>query len=72
VWGGKTSGQRDAHLKSGAQVRAEGRKAATSGRIEHGKLGLVVAVVGLGRIGSRMASLLQPVRRACAGVRSLT
>src|SRR6266496_1069570 len=59
-------------LKSGGQVRDERLEGRYLGARRGWRARSVVAVVGLGRIGSHMASLLQPMGRSCAEVRSLT
>jgi phosphoglycerate dehydrogenase-like enzyme len=53
--------ERDAHLKSGGNWRDERLEGSYVGaRSEDGYPGIVIGLVGLGRIGSRVAKLLQP------------
>jgi phosphoglycerate dehydrogenase-like enzyme len=52
--------ERDAHLKSGGHWRDERLEGRYVGAREDGYPGLVIGLVGLGRIGTRVARLLQP------------
>jgi phosphoglycerate dehydrogenase-like enzyme len=53
--------ERDTHLKSGGNWRDARLEGSYVGaRTEDGYPGIVIGLVGLGRIGSRVASLLQP------------
>jgi phosphoglycerate dehydrogenase-like enzyme len=52
--------ERDAHLKAGGHWRDEQLEGRYVGRREDGYPGLVLGLVGLGRIGRRVARLLQP------------
>src|SRR5919197_957667 len=52
--------ERDVHLKAGGQWRDERLEGQYVGRREDGYPGLVLGLVGLGRVGRRVAKLLQP------------
>lgn len=57
----KNTRERDAHLKSGEPWRSEALTGVHLGyRAEDGYEGIVLGIVGLGRIGSRVARLMAP------------
>lgn len=58
----KKSRQRDAALKQGTAWRTPALTATHIGRREDGYSGLTVGIVGLGRIGGRLAQMLAPWR----------
>ena len=58
----KKSRQRDAALKQGTAWRTPALTATHLGRREDGYPGLTVGIVGLGRIGGRLAQMLAPWR----------
>jgi phosphoglycerate dehydrogenase-like enzyme len=58
----KKSRQKDAYLKAGGAWRTPDLTATHIGRREDGYEGLTVGIIGLGRIGGRLAQMLAPWR----------